>query len=541
MGALQRRLAEQDPVVGDDADRDAIDVGEAGDQRLAVQRLELVEAAGVDEPGDDLADRDRTARIGGDGAVDPGRIDRGKFRRATVPGLGRRLAVEVGDDRTTEGQGVFVIERFVVGNAGLAGVDVGATELLGGDVLPGGGLHERWSAEEDRAGALDDDGLVAHGRDVRAAGRAAAHHERDLGDGRRRHAGLVVEDPPEVVAVRKDVGLEREEGAAAVDEIDARQPILECDLLGTEVLLHGHRVVRAALDGRVVGDDDAGRALDPADAGDDAGTGRVVVVQAGRGERAELEEGTGGIEQAIDPLADGQLAALTMPLDRAVVTPGAAVGEVGLAISQVVDQGGHRVVVRARVRCVGVEPAAQDRHSPMIGGMTRTGGWEPRGQVARRATMRMLLAILICLAAVPAACSPAAIASLLPSAGPLVTVSTRGGMCPDGPCGTTVTLHRDGTVHEATLPPNEIAGTVPAPQVAAIDAAIQATDFATLRSRPFTGECPTAFDGQEILFAFTTPTGTEHISTCEVDVDLGAPVFVAVGAALGPFIALPLT
>jgi hypothetical protein len=130
-------------------------------------------------------------------------------------------------------------------------------------------------------------------------------------------------------------------------------------------------------------------------------------------------------------------------------------------------------------------------------------------------------------------------APLLPSASdPLVTVSTRGGECPDGPCGTTVTLRRDGTVHEATLPPDEVT-TIPAGQVAAVAAAIEAADFAALRSRPFTGECPTAFDGQEIVFEFTTATGAERISTCEVEVDLGGPPFVTVAAALAPFIALP--
>src|SRR5512141_1071141 len=53
--ALQRRLGEQDPVVRDDADRIAQDPREAGDERGAVARLELVEVAGVDVPGDDLA------------------------------------------------------------------------------------------------------------------------------------------------------------------------------------------------------------------------------------------------------------------------------------------------------------------------------------------------------------------------------------------------------------------------------------------------------------------------------------------------------
>ena len=82
---------------------------------------------------------------------------------------------------------------------------------------------------------------------------------------------LVEEDPAEVVAVGEDLGLERQERAAGVDEVDARQPVLLGDLLRAQVLLDGEREVRAALDGRVVGDDDALAALDDADPGDDPG------------------------------------------------------------------------------------------------------------------------------------------------------------------------------------------------------------------------------------------------------------------------------
>ena len=245
---------------------------------------------------------------------------------------------------------MLVVERLVVGDAGAPGVDLGAAELLGRDVLAGRGLHQRRAAEEDRAGALDDDGLVAHRRDVRAAGRARAHDQRDLRDPGGRHPRLVVEDPPEVVAVREDLGLERQERAARVDEVDARQPVLERDLLRAQVLLDRHRVVRAALDRRVVGDDDAGRALDPADAGDDPGARRVVVVQAGRGERAQLEEGGARVDEPVDALADRELAALAMALDRAVVAAGAAAGDRCLAGPEVVDQRRHRVVVGARLR-----------------------------------------------------------------------------------------------------------------------------------------------------------------------------------------------
>ena len=119
-------------------------------------------------------------------------------------------------------------------------------------------------------GAADDHRLVAHRRHVRAAGRARAHHDRDLRDALRRHARLVEEDPAEVVAVGEDLGLQRQERAAGVDEVEARQPVLLGDLLRAQVLLDREREVRAALDRRVVRDDHALAALDDADAGDDA-------------------------------------------------------------------------------------------------------------------------------------------------------------------------------------------------------------------------------------------------------------------------------
>ncbi len=124
--------------------------------------------------------------------------------------------------------------------------------------------------------------------------------------------------------------------------------------------------------------------------------------------------------------------------------------------------------------------------------------------------------------------------------GPLVTVEMRGGECPAGACGTTVYLERDGRVHQAAKPPNDL-GVVPPAEVAAVATAIASTDFAALRRRLFTGQCPTAFDGREIIFEFGAPGGVERVSTCEVDVDFGLPLFVAVSTALGPFVALPTT
>jgi hypothetical protein len=60
--------------------------------------------------------------------------------------------------------------------------------------------------------------------------------------------------------------------------------VLERHFLRAEVLLHGHREVRAALDRGVVGDDQALAPVDPPDTGDDPGRWRFIVVHPVRGE-----------------------------------------------------------------------------------------------------------------------------------------------------------------------------------------------------------------------------------------------------------------
>ena len=54
--SFQRGLAEQDSVIGDDADGVAVDSGEAADESSAVARFELAELGTVHDAGDDLAD-----------------------------------------------------------------------------------------------------------------------------------------------------------------------------------------------------------------------------------------------------------------------------------------------------------------------------------------------------------------------------------------------------------------------------------------------------------------------------------------------------
>jgi hypothetical protein len=159
---------------------------------------------------------------------------------------------------------------------------------------------------------------------------------------------------------------------------------------------------------------------------------------------------------------------------------------------------------------------------------------------ARLIRLAMLLSV-VSLAGSLGACSSAQTNELVPGTGPLLTVQMRGGLCADGGmCDSSVILERDGRVRSAAKAPNDL-GFVSPENMSALNAAMAATDFGALKSKPFTGECPIAFDGQELVFEFAALAGTQRLASCEVDIDWGHPLFIAVGTALGEWIPLPLT
>ena len=123
-----------------------------------------------------------------------------------------------------------------------------------------------------------------------------------------------------MVAVGKDVLLAWQVGAAGIDQIDARQVVLAGDLLCAQMFLHGDRIVGAALDRCVVGDDDAFAPLDAADAGDQPGRRHRLVVDPVGSELAELEERRADVEQRLDPVARQQLTAPKVALTRLLAT-----------------------------------------------------------------------------------------------------------------------------------------------------------------------------------------------------------------------------
>ena len=166
-----------------------------------------------------------------------------------------------------------------------------------------------------------------------------------------------------MLAVGEHLVLPRQEGAAGIDEIEARKTVLARDLLCAQVLLDGHREVGAALYGRVVGDDDAFAAFDPPDAGDDAGARRRVVVHAVRRELRQFEKGRARIEQRPHARARQQLAAPRVAFAR---PRAAALLDGRDARTQIRHLGGDALCVVAKLRRARIERAVQHRHAPLL-------------------------------------------------------------------------------------------------------------------------------------------------------------------------------
>jgi hypothetical protein len=114
---------------------------------------------------------------------------------------------------------------------------------------------------------------------------------------------------------------------------------------------------------------------------------------------------------------------------------------------------------------------------------------------------------------------------------PLLSIESKGGECPSGMCTRLVNLEGDGRLHEV-IPTDHVIGQAPSALVDALKVEIERANYPLILSRPFTGTCPIAYDGQELIYTFHVSTGDRTVDTCKVAVDPNHPLFVAVSAVL---------
>ena len=151
--------------------------------------------------------------------------------------------------------------------------------------------------------------------------------------------------------VGENLVLLRQKRAAGIDHVDTGQIVLARDVLGAQVLLHRHRIIGAALDGRVVGDDHAFAARNPPHPGDDAGGMHVAAIEAVGRERRQFQKRGARIDQQIDPLPRQHLAAGGMSFARGLA---AAAGDLVELFAKLGDQRTHGFGIAGKIGGSGI-------------------------------------------------------------------------------------------------------------------------------------------------------------------------------------------
>ena len=155
-----------------------------------------------------------------------------------------------------------------------------------------------------------------------------------------------------MVAIGEHLGLQRQECATGIHQVDAGQVVLERNLLGTQVLFDGYRVIGATLDRGVVGQDHHLFALHHTDAGHDAGRRFLAVVHFPRCQGAKFQKGSVGVHQPVDAVPCQHLASAAMQVYRPLAASGANLGQ---PLFQVADQRFHAGLVVQEIPVGGAE------------------------------------------------------------------------------------------------------------------------------------------------------------------------------------------
>ena len=145
-----------------------------------------------------------------------------------------------------------------------------------------------------------------------------------------------------MVAVGEDLVLIGQVRTARIDQIDAGKRAFLGDFLRPQVFFHGHRVIGAAFDRRVIGDDHDILPHDATDPRDHARAGGRVPVHAMRRRRADFQKRAARVQQVCNPFARRHFPARDVTLHRFFSAPrssghgciphGVEHGEMGLAI-----------------------------------------------------------------------------------------------------------------------------------------------------------------------------------------------------------------
>ena len=135
-------------------------------------------------------------------------------------------------------------------------------------------------------------------------------------------------------------------------------------------------------------------------------------------------------------------------------------------------------------------------------------------------------------AASPATSAQSAGAPKIAANATVLTIRTQGGLCRYGPCWSEKQIRADGSYHATDGTGAQKDGALGQDAAIELTQQIAAADFTAIRAQPFTGTCPTAADGQEVIYTFETLSGSETIASCQVAIDEHSPLFMHIATLI---------
>jgi len=112
---------------------------------------------------------------------------------------------------------------------------------------------------------------------------------------------------------------------------------------------------------------------------------------------------------------------------------------------------------------------------------------------------------------------------------PVVRVVDHGGLCTGSQeCSTETVVLASGTAVRQSAGAVAVSYPISAEQIDQLASLIASADFTALATPPFTGVCPTAYDGTERIYVFASPDGPITLAGCQVEIDHAAPLIALV-------------
>lgn len=112
----------------------------------------------------------------------------------------------------------------------------------------------------------------------------------------------------------------------------------------------------------------------------------------------------------------------------------------------------------------------------------------------------------------------------------LLTIDSRGGLCPYGECNSKIEIRENSSYTYKFGDGKEVVGELLISDVNNLAKLIKKEDFVSIKSKKFTGTCPTAYDGQELIYTFFP--SKETISSCTYAISGDSPLFKLIGSLL---------